>query len=542
MNMKRDLFWVLLLIIILFGFMLGSRPLSTPDEGRYAEIPREMNVTGDYLTPRLNGVKYFEKPPLMYWMEAGFIKVFGLSEWALRILPFLLGIGGCLWMFTVSRLLIGREEAWASSLILATCSLYYAHTRLLILDLGITVFLSFCLFSFFLATTASSRRTQNLWLLGFYTGSALAVLTKGVVGALIPGALILLWTVPWGRWQELKLAFKPWGIILFFVITSPWHIAVSIINPEFPYFYFIHEHFTRFVALEHGRFQPWWFFIPILLLGLFPWVNFLPQAIYQANSKISKPLLQFLSLWIGFVLIFFSFSNSKLIPYILPLFPPIALIIGAYIGAFWRERKNTLGFVWGVQLFRVICAIMIIALPLVIYAQDLIKKLGELSLLFTLFILVLILGIAIPGFFVNKGRVRETLASIASVSVAMFVLLNAAWGVLEERSIKPLALTFQKIRQPEDVVICYEKYYQDLPVHLNQIVAVAGWRGELDFGMRHEDTSSWMLNHQKFWELWHGKRKVYVFLRKSTFEDLIKKGHPMKLIQETTRDVLVVNK
>ena len=147
--------------------MLGDRPLSTPDEGRYAEIPREMNETGNYITPRLNGVKYFEKPPLLYWAEAGIIKMGGLSEFVLRLLPALLGLGGCLWLFIVASRLADPPTAWISASILATTALYYTHTRLLILDMGVSVFLSISMFSYFMATRASLKYGSECLVAGF---------------------------------------------------------------------------------------------------------------------------------------------------------------------------------------------------------------------------------------------------------------------------------------------------------------------------------------------------------------------------------------
>ena len=542
MKLGRDVVRLFFGLTLLFGFMLGSRPLSVPDEGRYAEIPREMTTTGDYLTPRLNGVKYFEKPPLMYWMEAGIIKLFGLSEWALRLLPAFLGIIGCLWIFMVAHLLgLGREAAWASALTLATTALYYVHTRLLILDLGVTVFLSIALLSFLLAARASSSTLKNRWLIGFYGGSALAVLTKGIVGAVIPGMVILLWTLPWRRWDSLKLAFKPWGIGLFFLIAAPWHILVSIKNPEFPYFYFIHEHFIRFTTTEHGRFQPWWFFVPILLVGLFPWVTFLPQALARAFKELPKEVCHFLSLWGGLVFLFFSVSHSKLIPYILPMFPPLSLFLGAYLGKLWRDRKNTLEFVWGVQTFRGLCVLIFLAVPFILSTQELAEPLKKMGFFPFVFLVILIGGALIPGFFVSRGHVRATLISIGGTSFTLFIVLNAIWPFLEERTIKPLALTLKQMKVPEESVICYGKYYQDLPVYLNQTVKVVTWKGELSFGMEQEDTSSWMISEERFWDIWEGPQKAYALLRKHVFEGLQKQGKKMILLQETSRDVLVQN-
>jgi 4-amino-4-deoxy-L-arabinose transferase-like glycosyltransferase len=147
-------------------------------------------------------------------------------------LPALLGILGA-YGFLLLLDCFWSGRSLGSAAILATCSLYYAHTRLLILT-GRDSFSFLALLSFLLAAKSPSPRTQNSWLLGFYAGSALAVLTKGIIGAVIPGTIILLWTIPWKRWSELKLAFKPWGVLLFFLIAAPWHILVSLKNPEFP--------------------------------------------------------------------------------------------------------------------------------------------------------------------------------------------------------------------------------------------------------------------------------------------------------------------
>ena len=556
-NFRRDFLVLSFFLSVLFGVFLGSRPLSVPDEGRYVEIPREMLETGDYITPRLNGVKYFEKPPLLYWAEAAILKVFGFSETSVRLLPAFLGVLGCLLIFAIAWIFWGRPEAWASSLILATSGLYYAHTRLLILDLGVTVFLSLALLSFFRATQIPPAQVseQRKWLVGFYGGCALAVLTKGIIGALIPGCIILLWTIPWKRWAFLKLAFQPWGILLFCAVVLPWHIAVSLENPEFPNFYFIHEHFTRFTTTVHGRFKPWWFFIPIVAVGLFPWVCFMGQAFLWAvrqKKDFSESLLSFLSVWIVFILVFFSCSHSKLIPYILPIFPPLALVIGAYIGRMWRENVLTREIYWGMAAFGIVCVFLVGALPFALNRLSLLDPLLQEGFFVPVFVLVNLMGVFLPKFFVARRSLRWALGSVASVTMGLLMVIQMAWPLLDNRSIKPLALTLQE-KQKQDYrcvekgrcpVICYEKYYQDLPVYLGHIVDVVSWRGELDFGMRQEDTSRWMISHETFWDRWKSDQKIFLILPKETFRIL--RAHqsserPFIFIQETHRDVLVTN-
>ena len=148
----RDLVLLGVLTALFFGCFLGSRPLSVPDEGRYVEIPREMVGTGDYLTPRLNGVKYFEKPPLFYWFEAGMIKLFGLSEWSVRLGPALFALFGCLAVYYAGTRMFGRLAGLMSACILATSVLYYALSRLITLDMPVSVLLTASLLSFLLGT------------------------------------------------------------------------------------------------------------------------------------------------------------------------------------------------------------------------------------------------------------------------------------------------------------------------------------------------------------------------------------------------------
>lgn len=233
--------------------MLGSRPLSAPDEGRYMEIPREMALQEDYVTPRLNGVKYFEKPPLMYWLTSLSIKIFGVNEWAGRAWPALLGLLGCLVVYAFGTRFFSRKVGVVSALVLASNILFYAHSRLMILDMGVTFFISLSLLSFLWATQTLDRREQSWALAIFFSSAACSTLTKGLIGMAIPGSIILLWVAFTRNLEALKLAFKPWGIILFLLIAAPWHILASVHNPEFPEFYFIRSLLPSLVkTISHG--------------------------------------------------------------------------------------------------------------------------------------------------------------------------------------------------------------------------------------------------------------------------------------------------
>ena len=349
---KRDLLLLSLAIGLLFGVALGVRALWGPDEGRYVEIPREMVTTGDYVTPRLNGVKYFEKPPLFYWLEAGAIHLFGLREWAMRLVPALSALLGCLAVYAAGRRLFCRRAGLLAAAILATTPLWYFLGNAITLDMTVSALLTVALLCFLVAmrdpdVPDAPFRRNLLWT--FYATLALATLAKGLIGIVIPGMVIVVWMVLLGDWDLPRRIRLGSGTVIFLLIAVPWHVLVARANPEFLWFYFIHEHVLRYMTKIHERYEPPWFFVPVLLGGMIPWTAFLVQAVRDAlpagwrRRREARETL-FLLLWAGLVFVFFSLSSSKLVPYILPVIPPLALLLGRYldrrIGAFGDKVES----------------------------------------------------------------------------------------------------------------------------------------------------------------------------------------------------------
>ncbi|NCP04563.1 MAG: phospholipid carrier-dependent glycosyltransferase, partial [Deltaproteobacteria bacterium] len=350
--------------------MLGSRPLSVPDEGRYSEIPREMVVTGDYITPRLNGVKYFEKPALFYWLESVSIRFFGVNEWGLRLWPALFGLLGALTVYGAGRRLYGRRTGLIAGAVLSTSLLYYALSRVVILDMAMTVLLAAALLAFLLSTHEPPGPSRRLLLWGFYLFAALATMTKGLIGMLIPMMVVGAWIGILNEWRMLKTIYLPSGLVLFLIVAAPWHILVSRANPEFLNFYFIHEHFLRYLTTIHKRYEPVWYFVPVLLLGLFPWTAFLVQSIRHSlpvswRERRGQSDALFLILWAVLIFLFFSASGSKLIPYILPVFPPLAILIGRYLATAW-DRDDMPGIRSGYAILLIMVLILAAAVMAVI--------------------------------------------------------------------------------------------------------------------------------------------------------------------------------
>ena len=330
---------VLLLLALLalawFG-NLDSRKLIKADEGRYAEIAREMVATGDWTTPRLNAFKYFEKPPLQYWMTAAAYEAFGIHEWTARLWPALTGFLGVMFAFYLGQRLFGPNGALLGAAVLASSLLYVLISHVITLDIGVSFFLFLAVGGVILAQSdGTSANERSAWMHLAWAAAALAVLSKGLIGIVLPAGALLAYILLERDFRLLRRMHWLTGGALFLLISVPWFVAVSRANPEFLRFFFIHEHFERFLTQVHGRYQPPWYFIAILLIGFLPWILALFPALWNAWKKSDakerfRPA-RFLLVWSAVVLVFFSASSSKLPSYILPVFPSLALLVGAQL-------------------------------------------------------------------------------------------------------------------------------------------------------------------------------------------------------------------
>lgn len=544
-NITKDITFLSIIFGLLFFVFLNSRPLSAPDEGRYTEIPREMVESGDYVTPRLNGVKYFEKPPLLYWLGAASIKLFGPKEWAMRLWPALLSFLGCLMVYAMGVSLYDRRSGLIAASALGSCLYYYAHSQIMIIDSTVSFFMSLALFSFFQAHKNIGRRAETVYLASFFIAMGLAVLAKGLIGAVLPGLIILLWSGIMRDWRSMLLAFKPWGIALFFLVAAPWHIMVSLKNPEFPYFYFIHEHFLRYTTSVHGRKKFPGFFVPIFLLGWYPWVVFVPHVIKKTFLTLKTRLkaesdLLFFTTWAGAVFLFFSISSSQLIPYIHPVFAPFALIMGRFLSQLSQE-KNTLSLEKALKGLITFSWVLAILIPIVLYHFDLPLPL-ILKVIVGFVMLAFIAGPLAIYLCYHTRSFKGAFVSLLVFAIGLNSLLTQAWPYLEDRSVKPIATYLLSNRKASEQVVCFNRYYQDLPPYLGEIVTVVNWQGELEFGMKQEDTSSWMIDENTFWKRWTNQKKMYMVTRKVIFEQMDPQHrrllHP---VLETQEDILVTN-
>ena len=312
---------------------LDVRKLQHPDEGRYAEIAREMVASGDWLTPRLDALKYFEKPPLQYWLTAATFSAFGFSEWGARLPPALgtllalvaIGYAGA----RIASPTVGAYAALAFGGMLWPIGIAHIVT----LDALLTAWLAAALAAFLIAQCAVDDVKERRFMLLAWAAIALGTLVKGPIAVAIPGGALVLYSIvtrDFAVWRRLHLT---WGLVIFVVLSAPWFIAVSEKNPEFARFFFIHEHVDRFLTSEHRRTGAIWYFVPFLIVGLIPWTGMFLWHARRAwrdapRSDAGFSWLRFCLVWAVFVFCFFSVSGSKLPSYILPLFPAAALCIG----------------------------------------------------------------------------------------------------------------------------------------------------------------------------------------------------------------------
>ncbi len=541
----KDCLLITLIIGTLFGATVGKYPLAAPDGGRYAEIPREMVVTKNYLTPHLNGVKYFEKPPLFYWLQAASIKVFGINDFAVSIVNALMALLTSIAIYCATRKLYGRLPGLFASFIFATSGLVFALTRAITIDMTLTFFLTGSLLSFLLASqfTPGVKRYLYLWLM--YIFAACAVMTKGLVGIVFLGLIAVIWLTLFKEWRNLKTYCLISGSCIFLLLTLPWHILVQIKNPEFSHFYFIEQHFLRYFTDYAGRSKEWWFLPLTSLAGLYPWLVFLPQTIVYNIKTTSKNWQQakttvFLLLWISVIYVFYAFSNSQLIPYILPIFPPLAILIGNYLAQHLtnpKTRSISFGFYSLVILNLALGVAAITAVCVLDFSEQAFTK--QNLYIITVFMII-------NSLFTLLSYKRHSLAlgftMLTTVTAALWLYVSPSITIINRQSIKPLISTLQQKLRPEDEVICYGGYYQELPFYLNRIVTVAESLGELEFGTKHQDTKAWMIDHKTFLERWLSNRTVYMITNESNYNNLLAQApNKTRIIAKLWDTLLIIN-
>lgn len=533
---------LLVLFCAAWFFNLDYRDLVRPDEGRYAEIAREMSVTGDWVTPRLNGIKYFEKPPLQYWMTAAAYKAFGESEWTARLWAAVTGFAGVLIAGFAGARLFGRKAGLYAAIVLASSLLYVVIGHINTLDMGVTFWLMLGITGFLLAQRGDTRTPEaRLWMLLAWAAMGFGFLSKGLIGLILPAAALGAYAVVQRNISFLKRLEPVAGIAILLAIGLPWVIAASVANPEFARFFFIHEHFERFLTDTHRRVAPWWFFVPILLAGMLPWTAMLGHAGLSAwRENASAEVFnarRFLLLFAGVVFLFFSASHSKLPSYILPLVPALALLLGDWLA---RVRGRTLAVL--ILPVAVLALAGAIAAP---YAGNFgsEKVPAGLYRIFDKWLLAGALALLASSCAAFAFARREQIAP-AVISLGCGGLLLVQLVMTGHQALSPsysAAQTAERIKPLLDADTPFysvRTYEHTLPFYIKRTVTLVDYRDEMDFGLQQQPGLQ-IPTMEEFESRWRNDSKALAIMGPDVYLELTQHGLPMRLLSEDARRVVV---
>jgi 4-amino-4-deoxy-L-arabinose transferase-like glycosyltransferase len=547
LNRTTILLLVLALAVIWF-VPLGWRHLLPSDEGRYAEMAREMFVTGDWITPRYNAYKYFEKPPLQTWANALTFAWFGIGEWQARLYTALTGFAGVLLIgFTGARVFNAATGVFAA-LVLA-CSPYWnlmGHFNTL--DMGLSFWMALTLCSLMLAQRPNlSTGCERGWMWICWASMALAVLSKGLVGVILPGAVLVLYTViarDWALWKRLHLIG---GLIVFFAIVTPWFVLVQQRNPEFLNFFFIVQQFKRYLTPEQNRPGAFYYFVPVLLVGFLPWLSVSVQSVRHAWRQPRQPNgfapVTLMLTWIVFIFLFFSASHSKLLSYTLPIAPPIAMLIGMYLPLVTRDqlRRHLAGY----ALFFVVAAFAALFLgrlgsgrnPAELYIEYRSWVLAALGVAFVL---------TLAALWLNRRSKAGILGAVASFGAAWLLLGTIAgtghdvFGRQSSGALLAPAIKAQLAKLPPDTPF-YSVGVLDhtLPFYVDHTTIMVEHADELTFGVSVEP-QKWVPSVDQWIERWKAERYALALIPPSTYDRLVAQGLPMQVVARDSRRVVVM--
>lgn len=474
----RHLSWMLLFLPVLWWTHLGYRPLMYPDEGRYAEIAREMLVRGDFITPHLNAIEYFEKPPLHYWMTAFAYQLFGITPWAARFWPACSGLLLIFLTALMAKTVSKPPAAHYAALILATSPLFFFCGHFNSTDMGLTLFTTATIY----AMLQMKRHKKNhLWALSAWVTMACATLTKGIIGFLLPlGALAIDAYRQRTVRETLKALHITTGLVAFLALTLPWFVVMARRHPDFIYFFFIHEHVLRYLHAAAGHSQPLWQFLGVCALTLLPWTPLLCQP-YDLQWCHRNSLL---ITWCLVVLAFFGLSHSQLVSYILPIFPATALIIAHHL-----TKASQRSIQWSLLSSTGCIALILLAIS----HQATPPPPGPYPSVLTSAVVLLAIGLISSAF----SQQKTTQLLVASLSTLLFLVVTTSYiltTLAPRYSGRDLAIALMHAQQhdahPSSHLYAVQTYEQTLPFYLGHTIDLVAYTNEFSYGLSQQKEKS----------------------------------------------------
>ncbi|HLI78928.1 MAG TPA: glycosyltransferase family 39 protein [Candidatus Binataceae bacterium] len=492
--------------LILYLPGLGRPALWEPDEGRYAEIAREMYLSGDYVTPRDDFVRYFEKPPLVYWCEAAAISIFGPTEFAIRLPAALFSAAEVVVTAALAEVMFGEAVAILAAIALGLSPLFFGFARFATLDPALAFFMTAALGAFYMAarTHDFARHEGRRWFVAAAALLALGTLAKGPVAPVLCGAIALIWLLFERRGKEIVR--MPWvgAISVYGAIAIPWFALAAHRNPDFLRFFFIHEHVQRYlVNTEHG----WgpWFFIPVVIGGTWPWFFFAAMGAREqcaASNSSNRAQVRFIGIWFLVIFVFFSIPRAKLGSYILPALPALSMLSGLGLYRMWTlDHSAARRIVLGSSSLTMLAAIAAAIAAAVFH-----EKLARALTIDACLIAVLLGAMAIAAFIVNRDGQRPG-AFILTLALGMLLVMGIAARARNdgapEVSYRHLAATLMAQLHPGCIVGSYRHDVHSIPFYTGYREALVSYRGELaPFGESADAAASFINSDAEMRRMW----------------------------------------
>lgn len=471
-------FFLILAASVLLFWNLGRVPLFEPDEGRYADMALTMVKTGDWLIPRMNGVTHLHKPPLSSWLVAASFSLLGPSEFSARLPGVLLSLLSLIGMIGLGRFLFDYRSGLWAAWILLTSVFYLITSRLVTPDIALTFFTLTAMFSFAHLFFGTRRR-----LLFFYTGilaSAFGMLTKGPVAwlvTLLPALGFAIWKkkgfrVDWQHWAAAG--------ILFLLISFGWYFLIVLRNQGMVDYFLKDQLLGRMFQGTAGHKHPFYYYFIVLPLGFLPWILFVPAASVWAwgraeGSNVEKERMHFLLLWFLIPFVFLSLFRTKLPLYLVPLFPPLALLVGRFVSEFNAQRLSrgriVLASAWiaaSIYLIFLIGATVFIRF----YPQFVA---GVPSAWIRLAQIVLIVSSALMLGALLKSKFRLLFPIQAGVLMVIGFLSFTTLPLIQVQNVKIFVDKIRELREPGDSIVMYYRYFPSLPFYLKERVVGVGF-------------------------------------------------------------------
>ncbi len=480
---------LILLFIVVYLLPLNLRPLSIPDEMRYGEIAREMLETGNFISPRLNGLRYFEKPAGGHALNAAAMALFGETNFAVRLMSALVTGLAALALFGLVKLERGRSIAALATFIFLTCAEVMAVGTFSVLDAMVTCFITLTLCSFYPALeTTGAKRAGWLALTGVFAGGAFLI--KGFIAFAVPVVVIVPYMLLQRRWKDLFIL--PWIPLVTAVLVSlPWSLAIAAQEPDFWRYFFWVEHIQRFFSETKAQHDnPIWYFVPVFIVGAIPWILIaVPPLRDLFRTRLKEPLVRYGLCWMVMPFLFFSASSGKLGTYILPCFVPFALLLAIALTDRFERNPVNRSVRFGVYAFTAIVAALLVTL-VVAGGLDALHKLPVLDAHFTLKLIGALIGVIVAlALLIKAIREQQDLQKTVLLGLSTAVVFVTSMACIPTETSGTIGIQgfLQAERGRVDAntilvgdsrtahALCYEYKRDD--------VYLAGRMGEFEYGL-----------------------------------------------------------